>query len=68
MGAVKLLDGTDLDADIVILGIGSNFNTQWLSKSGIKMSSNGTLEVNKVNVTKACCYKIYIFIKITHFF
>lgn len=46
---VKLLDGTILDADIVVVGIGSNFNTEWLTKSGLKMPPDGTLEVNEVN-------------------
>lgn len=44
---VELTDGTVLPADIVILGIGSTFYTDWLKSSGIEMLENGAIVVDK---------------------
>lgn len=44
---VELTDGTILPADIVVLGIGAIFNTEWLKNSGLDMLDNGAVVVDK---------------------
>ncbi|KAF7998600.1 hypothetical protein HCN44_011008 [Aphidius gifuensis] len=44
---VELTDGTVLPADIVVLGIGAIFYTDWLKSSGIEMLENGAIVVDK---------------------
>lgn len=44
--AVKLASGKEVNADLVILGTGVTPNTQFLSRSGIKMLSDGGIECN----------------------
>lgn len=45
---VELKDGRLLPADIVILGIGSTFHTDWMKGSGVTMLDDGSVEVDKV--------------------
>ena len=52
LNKIELQDGTILSADIVILGIGSLFNTDWLKGSSIKMLDDGTVEVDKVQLNR----------------
>ncbi|XP_029674758.1 apoptosis-inducing factor 3 isoform X3 [Formica exsecta] len=47
LGKVELTDGQILPADIVIVGIGSTFYTDWLKESVLKMRNDGTIIVNK---------------------
>ncbi|XP_011251245.1 apoptosis-inducing factor 3 isoform X2 [Camponotus floridanus] len=47
LGRVELTDGQILPADIVIVGIGSTFYTDWLKDSLVEMRNNGTIIVNK---------------------
>ncbi|XP_028133712.2 apoptosis-inducing factor 3-like [Diabrotica virgifera virgifera] len=44
---VKLHDGTILPADLVILGTGSNPNTDFLRSSNLQLKENGTIETNE---------------------
>lgn len=45
---MELLDGTILQVDLLILGVGSTLNTEWLKGSGVKLLDDGSVEVNKV--------------------
>lgn len=45
--SVELLDGTILKADIVIMGVGTIFNTEFLKNSGITVGKDSTVEVNE---------------------
>lgn len=47
VGTVVLKDGTVLPADIVIIGLGSTFNTEWLKDSSVEMLENGSVPVDK---------------------
>ncbi|XP_072746767.1 apoptosis-inducing factor 3 isoform X2 [Anoplolepis gracilipes] len=47
LGKVELTDGQILPADIIIVGIGSTFYTDWLKESLVKMRNDGTIIVNK---------------------
>ncbi|CAL7939283.1 unnamed protein product [Xylocopa violacea] len=47
VGAVVLNDGEVLPADIVIIGIGSTFNTDWIKDSPIHMLADGSVKVDK---------------------
>nr|XP_012141313.1 PREDICTED: apoptosis-inducing factor 3-like isoform X2 [Megachile rotundata] len=47
VGSVVLTDGSVLPADIVIIGIGSTFYTDWIKGSSIEMLEDGTLRVDK---------------------
>jgi NADPH-dependent 2,4-dienoyl-CoA reductase/sulfur reductase-like enzyme len=49
VGQVELTDGTFLQADIVVLGIGSTLNTNWLNDSEIKRLEDCSIEVDMVN-------------------
>lgn len=46
-----LTDGSALDADICIVGIGTIPNTSYLIKAGIELDRNGNLEVNEVRLS-----------------
>lgn len=56
VGSVELIDGTILQADVCVMGVGSAFNTDFLKDSGINMFDNGNIDVdehlrtNKTNV------------------
>ena len=43
---VQLADGTELDADLVVIGIGSRPNTDWLSGSGIDVDNGVVCDVH----------------------
>ncbi|XP_044739507.1 apoptosis-inducing factor 3-like [Chrysoperla carnea] len=45
--AVELNDGSELKADLCIVGIGSNLFTDFLKDSGIEIRSDGSIPVNK---------------------
>ncbi|KOC70387.1 Apoptosis-inducing factor 3, partial [Habropoda laboriosa] len=47
VGRIVLTDGEILPADIVIIGIGSTFYTDWLKDSSIKMLEDGSIAVDK---------------------
>lgn len=47
LAKVELTDGQILPADIVIIGIGSTFYTDWIKGSSVQMRSDGTIRVNK---------------------
>ncbi|XP_076681284.1 apoptosis-inducing factor 3 isoform X2 [Andrena cerasifolii] len=47
VGTVVLRDGTVLPADIVIIGIGSTFNTDWLKDSSVEMLEDGSVLVDE---------------------
>ncbi|KAH8306832.1 hypothetical protein KR018_004275 [Drosophila ironensis] len=42
---VVLIDGSRLPCDMLILGTGSKLNTSFLAKSGVKVNSNGSVDV-----------------------
>ncbi|XP_052752094.1 apoptosis-inducing factor 3 isoform X1 [Galleria mellonella] len=44
--SVELDNGTTLPADMLILGVGSTFHTDFLKNSGIKLETNGAVSVN----------------------
>ena len=48
LAKVELTDGQILPADIVIIGIGSTFYTEWMKKSSVTMRDDGSIPVNKV--------------------
>ncbi|XP_049825154.1 apoptosis-inducing factor 3 isoform X3 [Aethina tumida] len=45
--SVELVDGTILKADVVIMGTGSTYYTDFLKGSGIEMRPDGTIECNE---------------------
>lgn len=45
--SVELENGTTLPADMLILGVGTTFYTDFLRDSGIAMESNGAVDVNE---------------------
>lgn len=45
--AVKLNDGTELKADVLIMGVGTTFNTEFLKTSGIAINGNGSIDTNQ---------------------
>ncbi|KMR04596.1 apoptosis-inducing factor 3 [Lasius niger] len=47
LAKVELTDGQILPADIVVVGIGSTFYTNWLKESFVKMRNDGTIIVNE---------------------
>ncbi|CAL1689286.1 unnamed protein product [Lasius platythorax] len=47
LAKVELTDGQILPADIVVVGIGSTFYTDWLKESFVKMRNDGTIIVNE---------------------
>ncbi|XP_011055207.1 PREDICTED: apoptosis-inducing factor 3-like [Acromyrmex echinatior] len=47
LAKVELTDGQILPADIVIVGIGSTFYTEWMKKSSVTMRDDGSIPVNK---------------------
>jgi pyruvate/2-oxoglutarate dehydrogenase complex dihydrolipoamide dehydrogenase (E3) component len=47
VSGVKLSDGTQLDADMVILGIGAKPNTELAKKSGIELGYRNTIKVDR---------------------
>lgn len=44
--SVELANGTTLPADILILGVGTTFNTSFLKNSGVQLEPNGAVPVN----------------------
>ncbi|KAL1139184.1 hypothetical protein AAG570_009243 [Ranatra chinensis] len=44
---VVLSDGSTLQADVVILGLGTTFSTDYLNQSTVKLNSNGSIPVNE---------------------
>jgi NADPH-dependent 2,4-dienoyl-CoA reductase/sulfur reductase-like enzyme/nitrite reductase/ring-hydroxylating ferredoxin subunit len=44
---VELVDGTVLDADLVVMGVGSSCLTDFLKGSGVELRPDGTVEVNE---------------------
>ncbi|KAK2582791.1 hypothetical protein KPH14_005054 [Odynerus spinipes] len=53
LGKIELSDGGIIEADICIIGIGTIFYTDWLKESGIQMSENGGITVDKYLRTSA---------------
>ncbi|XP_018343990.1 PREDICTED: apoptosis-inducing factor 3-like isoform X1 [Trachymyrmex septentrionalis] len=47
LAKVELTDGQILSADIVIVGIGSTFYTDWMKTSSVTMRDDGSIPVNK---------------------
>lgn len=45
---VELLDGTYLQCDVAVLGIGSTFNTEWLKETQVQLLENGSIATNGV--------------------
>lgn len=45
--AVKLNDGSELKAEVLIMGVGTTFNTEFLKGSGIAINSNGSIDTNQ---------------------
>lgn len=45
--SVELTNGTTLPADMLILGVGTTFYTEFLRDSGIAMEPNGAVDVNE---------------------
>lgn len=50
VGQVELLDGTILDCDIAVMGIGATYYTDWLKESEIDMRPDGSIVTDKVLV------------------
>lgn len=44
--SVELADGTKLKADILIMGVGSTLNTEFLKSSGLTINKNGSIDTN----------------------
>lgn len=44
--SVELTNGTVLPADMLILGVGTTFNTEFVKDSGLKLEANGAVSVN----------------------
>lgn len=55
--SVELTDGTVLPADILILGVGTVFNTEFMHAGGIAFEENGSVTVNEKLETT--CKNIY---------
>lgn len=47
VGAVKLKDGTELEADVVVLGVGVAPATQFLKDSGVSFEKDGSLKTDE---------------------
>nr|XP_015837774.1 PREDICTED: apoptosis-inducing factor 3 isoform X2 [Tribolium castaneum] len=47
VGKVELKDGSTLEADLVIMGVGSSCLTDFLKGSGVELRPDGTVEVNE---------------------
>lgn len=43
---VQLSDGTELDADVVVVGIGSRPSTDWLEGSGVEIDNGVVCDVH----------------------
>lgn len=46
-----LSDGSKIPADIVILAVGSTFNTEFLQGSNISVDENGSIPTDEVSVS-----------------
>lgn len=44
--SVQLTNGTILPADVLIIGVGTTFNTEFLKESGIQLQPDGSVTVN----------------------
>lgn len=44
--SVELNDGTILKADLLIMGIGSSLNTEFLKESGVNLNKDGSIDTN----------------------
>lgn len=44
--SVELTDGTNLKADILIMGVGSTLNTEFLKSSGLMINKNGSIDTS----------------------
>lgn len=47
VASVELKDGTILKADLVVMGVGSTFYTDFLKDSGVSVRDDGTIEANE---------------------
>ena len=47
LSAVRLIDGKILKADVCIVGIGSDLNTDFLNNSGITINENKSIDTNR---------------------
>lgn len=45
--SVVLADGTKLKADVLVLGVGSTLNTEFLGGSGVRVNSNGSIDTDE---------------------
>lgn len=54
IGSVELIDGTILQADVCVMGVGSGLNTEFLKGSNIEVEGNGTIEVDDYLRTNNC--------------
>ena len=45
--SLKMFDGSELKADVLIMGVGTTNNTEFLKNSGIAINSNGSIDTNK---------------------
>ena len=59
LAKVELTDGQILSADIVIVGIGSTFYTDWMKTSSVTMRDDGSIPVNKVTFENSTFLSIY---------
>lgn len=47
VGSVELVNGSILQADICVMGVGSTLNTEFLANSGITINERGAVDVNE---------------------
>jgi 3-phenylpropionate/trans-cinnamate dioxygenase ferredoxin reductase subunit len=64
--AVRLADGRQLDADVVLVGIGSQPNVEWLAGSGLDLTGgvltdeSGATAIPGVVATGDCCRRVEV--------